>query len=189
MLSAYRLAGPLPGEKVVTILHRDIFIVLKRILLFIVLLALPVALLFMLNRLFPALNQGLIVWPIIVMSASAYLLFIWLLFFFSIIDYLLDVWIITDQRIIDIRQSGFFSRTISELRLSRIQDITSDVSGVWATIFKYGNLKVQTAAQEEKFHFEEVGHPERVRDLLIRLSSVHEAAPAPAPSLSRHEVA
>ncbi len=178
MLSVYRLAEPLPGEKVITVIHRDALIVLKRIVLFLVLLALPVVLLLMLQNLFPSLLETALVWPLILLAASAYTLFIWLLLFFSIIDYLLDIWVITDQRIIDVKQNGFFSRVIAEQRLSRIQDVMSETKGFWPTIFKYGTVIVQTASQNERISFEEVSHPERVRDLLIRVSSpVREAEP------------
>lgn len=180
MLAIYRLPDPLPGEQVLHVIHRDAFIALKRVLLFVVLLALPVALLLMINNLFPALTQHALAWPTIVISASGYLLFIWLLFFFSMVDYALDLWVITDRRIIDVRQSGFFSRTVAEQNISRIQDVSSNTSGFWPTIFKYGNVSIQTAGQQGKFHFEEIAHPDKIRDVLIKLSAEQQAAAAHA---------
>lgn len=170
----YHLPDPLPGETVLQVIHRDSFIALKRIFLFIVLLALPVGLFFMLSQLFPDLHNGLLAWPIIVLSASGYLFFVWLLFFFSIIDYILDVWVVTNERIINIEQNGFFSRTIAEQHLSKIQDVSSDVHGFWPTIWKYGNVTVQTAGEFGKFHMEEVPNPDRIRDMLVKMSSQFE---------------
>lgn len=167
----YHLPDPLPGEVVLRVIHRDAFVIIKRILLFVLLLALPIGLMFMLDQLFPLLRQSFLAWPIVVLSASAYLFFVWLLFFFSIIDYALDVWVITNERVIDIEQNGFFSRSVSEQHLSKIQDVSSEVHGFWPTIWKYGNVQVQTAGEFGKFHIEEVPHPEGVRDLLIKLSS------------------
>lgn len=169
----------MPGEQVIRIIHRDIFIALKRVGLFIVLLALPIIVLLMMSQLFPEVDESGIITIIILLSLSIYLLFIWLLFFFSIIDYLLDIWVITDRRIIDVRQNGFFSRTISEQMLSKIQDITSDIKGFWPTIWKYGNLTVQTAAEQNKFYFEEISDPEEIRDMLIRLSAATPPVTAP----------
>jgi hypothetical protein len=171
MLNLYRLPHPMPGEQVIRIIHRDTFIALKRVGLFIVLLVLPMIVLSMMSQLFPNANDTGILAIIILISLSIYLLFIWLLFFFSIIDYLLDIWVITDKRIIDVQQNGFFSRVISEQMVAKIQDISSDTHGFWPTVWKYGNLTVQTAAQTNKFYFEEISDPEEVRDLLIRLSA------------------
>ncbi len=169
----YHLPNPLPGEIVLQVIHRDAFVALKRIALFILLIALPLGLLYMLDQLFPGLRASIIAWPIIALSASAYLFFVWLLFFFSIIDYLLDVWVITNERIIDIEQNGFFSRSIAEQHISKIQDVSSDVHGFWPTVWQYGNVTVQTAGEFGKFHLEEIPHPERIRDMLIKMSSQH----------------
>lgn len=171
MLSVYRLAGPLPGEKVISVIHRDAFIAIKRVIFFLLLLVLPLILMVMIRTLFPDVIFTTWMWPMILLAASAYLFFIWLLFFFSLIDYFLDVWIITDQRIIDVRQHGFFSRSISEMRLSRIQDVSSEQHGFMPTLLHYGNVIVQTASDSNKLFFEEVAHPEHIRDVLMRLTA------------------
>ncbi len=170
MLSVYRLAGPLAGEKVISVIHRDAFIAVKRVVFFVLLLALPIIVLIMINILFPVLSEQEWIWPAVVIAASAYVFFIWLLFFFSLIDYFLDVWIITDQRIIDIRQKGFFSRSISEVRLNRIQDVSSESAGFLPTVLHFGNVIVQTASENSKLFFEEVANPEHIRDMLMRLT-------------------
>ena len=171
MLSLYRLPQPMEGEKVIRVLHRDVFIAMKRVGLFAILLLLPLLV-------FLVVNESLVInesynWVLVLVYiiTSVYLLFIWLLFFFSIIDYILDVWIITDRRIIDVRQNGFFSRTISEQLLSKIQDISSDTHGFWGTMWGYGNLSVQTAGEKNKLFFEEIPDPETVRDMLMKLAS------------------
>ncbi len=118
---------------------------------------------------FPKLLVGAVSYPLIVLAISAYYLFIWLFFFFSFLDYYLDFWIITNERIIDVSQYGFFSRTIAEQRLFRVQDVTSEVHGFLPTIFRYGNVYVQTAGSKQRFLFHEIPHPERVRDKIIKL--------------------
>ncbi len=169
MLSTYRLPDALPGEKVKTVIHRDAIIAVKRVLFFALLLALPVIVIAMVNSLFPALINVVWAWPLLLLVSSAYVLFVWLLFFFSLLDYFLDVWIITDRRIIDIRQNGFFSRSISEMHLSRVQDISSETHGFFPTVFRYGNVVIQTAGEQTKLFFEEVNHPEHIRDMLMKL--------------------
>jgi len=169
MLSTYRLPDALPGEQIKAVIHRDAFIAVKRVIFFALLLAAPVLLIAMINLLFPSLIEAIWVWPALLLAASAYVFFVWLLFFFSLLDYMLDVWIITDRRVIDVRQSGFFSRSISEVKIDRIQDVSSEMTGFLPTMLKYGNVIVQTASEQSKLFFEEVNHPEHVRDMLTKL--------------------
>ena len=86
------------------------------------------------------------------------------------IDYILDIWIISDQRIIDVRQKGLFSHDTSEVKFSRIQDISTDMSGVLQTFFKYGTVTVQTASDQDKLFFEQVPNPEQIRDMLMKMT-------------------
>lgn len=104
-----------------------------------------------------------------VLFAGGYYLFIWLFFFHHWIDYYLDVWVVTDQRIINIVQSGFFSRTISELNIVRVQDVTSSVKGSVATFLNYGQVHIQTAAEKARFVFQQIPNPRQVATEIVRL--------------------
>ena len=109
----YRLPGKLPDEKVIKVMRRDYFILFKKIIFFGLLVILPLGFFFIMSIAYPTLLAGEISYPLIILFISAYYLFIWLFFFFTFVDYYLDIWIITSERIIDIRQSGFFSRKVS----------------------------------------------------------------------------
>ena len=171
MLSIHNLPNKLSGEKIIQVLRRDIFILFKKVLLFVLLIILPAIIFYaVIVSANPDLLTGEISWPLIMLLSSFYYLFIWLFFFFSFIDYYLDVWIITDERIIDIQQRGFFSRVISEQRLYRIQDVTSEAHGFFTTILKYGNVYIQTAGAKQRFLFQEVPEPEKVRNTIIKLA-------------------
>ena len=130
----------------------------------------------MIDFLFPFLLANAWLWPILLLASSAYLLFIWLLFFFSLLDYFLDIWVITNMRVIDVRQDGFFSRSTSEIRVEWIQDISSDSEGFFATVFRYGNVTVQTAGQHNSLLFEQVPNPENIRDLLMQMVNKKEVS-------------
>ncbi len=101
---------------------------------------------------------------------AIYYLIWWNSLFYAITMYLLDFWIVTDHRVIDSRQHGFFSRTVSELSLSKIQDISVKIIGPIATLLDFGNLEIQTAGTEPKFLFEEIPHPKLVKD---RIATAH----------------
>lgn len=171
MLSIYRLPNQLPDEKIVKILRRDAFILFKKVIVFIFLMVLFIAFVYLYESLFPEAAKGQYL-PLLILVASAFLLFIWLFFFFSFIDYYLDVWIVTNERIISIEQEGFFARIISEQRLFRVQDVTSEIEGLFPTLFKYGNVYIQTAAEKERFTFEQVPDPNEVRDVIIKLAEI-----------------
>ena len=103
-----------------------------------------------------------------VVITSMYYVMVWLFFYHAFVDYHLDIWIVTDQRIINIEQGGLFDRVISELNLSKVQDVTSEIHGQFQTIFDFGTVHIQTAGEQQRFDFEEVGHPEEVARLVVR---------------------
>ena len=101
---------------------------------------------------------------------NTFLLFIWLYAFLVWVDYYFDVWIITSQRIVNIEQKGLFNREVSELQFSRIQDVTSVVDGFIPTILNFGDVYVQTAAEEERFVFRQIPDPYTIKDMVMQLS-------------------
>lgn len=171
----YNLHGRLPGEKIIKVIRKDLFILFKKIILTVFLIIFPGLAGLMLINLYPSLLDGPVSFPLIILAMSGYSLFVCLFFFFSFIDYYLDIWVITDERIIDVRQEGFFSRVVAELKLSQIQDITSELHGFFQFIFKYGNVHVQTAGKAPRFVFNEISHPEKIRDIIIKLIEENKA--------------
>lgn len=105
-----------------------------------------------------------------VLGASIFFLYGLLFCFQTFIDYWLDVFIVTDKRVLDIEQSGLFSRTVSELRMYRIQDVTAEVKGFIHTIFDYGNIHIQTAGEKQRFEFIDVAHPNQMAKMIIDMS-------------------
>jgi len=166
----YKLPGKLPDEKIIKILRKDVFILLVKFTLALVLASLPALVGFIMLSLYPNLLQGEISYPLIALAVSGYSLFIWLFLFFSFIDYYLDVWVITSERIIDVKQEGFFSRTVAELKLFKIQDVTSELKGFSKFIFRYGDVYVQTAGEVQRFAFRQIPNPEEIRDIIIKLA-------------------
>lgn len=170
MLSKNNLPNHLPGEKVEKIVHPSFILFFGKILYAVVLLVMPYILFRAFLFVLPSLAEHELVQPLFMLGGSAYFLFIWLFLFFNFIDYFLDIWIITNKRIIDIRQNGLFSRTVSEQHLDKIQDISSEIKGFIHTAFNYGNLYIQTAGEKERVEFNDVPNPERIRDIISKLS-------------------
>lgn len=104
-----------------------------------------------------------------IIALSIYTLSIFGLLIFGFIDYYLDVYVLTDHRIVDIAQNGFFKRKISELNVRQIQDVNAEVNGIFATIFHFGDVFIQTAGERENFIFRSVPHPYRTSKRILEL--------------------
>lgn len=157
-------------EKVEYVLRRHPITFVPYVALFIVLLAVPLVLYFLLTNLFPQILNGHVLYPLLVLFASIYCLSILLFFYAQFIEFYLDLWIITNDRMIDIEQFGIFSRSVSEVDLFRIQDVTTNVSGLFATFFKYGDVSVNTASVNINIVARKVPFPNKIREELIRLA-------------------
>ncbi len=164
--SANSFTGQEAGEKVILLLRRHPFYIILKLLLFAAFIFIPIFL-------------GLIFSPFLVANGlfalalfliSIWCLILWQVFFYSLTMYSLDVWIITDRRIIDSTQNGFFNRTISELHITRIQDISVHIDGPVQTFFRFGDLQIQTAGTEEKFKFIQIPNPEEVKNEIMNLA-------------------
>lgn len=98
-------------------------------------------------------------------------MFVWYLITFAFsfekfLSWYFDVYIITDERIVDIEFNNLLNKKFSEAKLSMIQDITSRVTGVAQTMFNYGTVYVQTAAEVPEISFELVPNPEKIIKVL-----------------------
>lgn len=103
-----------------------------------------------------------------------WLLMIWSVAFNTVTRYYLNQWVITNTRIIEIHQYGYFSREVSSLLLIKVQDVQSDVEGIFGTLLGYGQLEVQSAGTEEHFIMDDIADPQGLRDLIMsEITALH----------------
>jgi uncharacterized membrane protein YdbT with pleckstrin-like domain len=159
-------------EEIKYLLRRHPVTFIPQIIFLFVLMLAPIALFFIFNYMLPTIFANEIFYPFIVIVLGSFYLISYLVFFIHFIDYYLDIWIVTNDRIIDIEQFGLFSRTISELDLFRIQDVTSEVHGFFATMFDFGDLHIKTASSNIDIVFRNIRNPNLVREHLIKLSDL-----------------
>lgn len=159
-----------PNEKIVFLLRRNWFTFFKVIAFHVLLALIPLVLYFIFKEDFTKLLKGALLGPVLKLGVSVYYLSIWLFFFANFVDYYLDVWIVTTKRIINIEQKGLFARTVSELKLYSIQDVTSEIQGIIPTLLHFGNIYVQTAAETERFVFKNIDNPPIIAKRIIDLS-------------------
>ncbi len=166
---SFRLPNAQPNEKTILLLRRHPWILFRIFLVFLLLLAVPFAVYFLVN----AMNPDFLNWTgnlqraLLTIGLSLYALMAWLFLFTAWVDYYLDVWILTTERIVSMEQRGLFSRVTAEQRLSKIQDVTSVQKGKIATFLNYGYVQIQTAGAETQFIFEEIPNPNHVAQKIL----------------------
>jgi len=120
----------------------------------------PLIILFFLHSKWPNLIQGRFVNVLAVFGSAYYLLLISSIFN-AWISYYYDLYILTNDSIVDIVQNGFFNRKISQLSLTRVQDVSSKIDGIFPTMFSYGDVLVETAGERvENFLLHAVPNPQ-----------------------------
>ena len=171
-MSIKQLFSQKQGEKVEFSLRRHPIVFLGPIFIFLILAAIPYGAKMIifgdapLALAHPFLHIGLRLFVCI------YYLSIWIFFFSQFTDYYLDINIVTNDRILDIEQKGLFGRSVSELDLTRVQDVHSEIKGIIPTLLNYGTVEVQTAANEENFVFHQISDPHKVRQRILELAAL-----------------
>ncbi|MDO8559742.1 MAG: PH domain-containing protein [bacterium] len=156
MPHGFYLPHALPNEKIILLLRRHWLVLFGRELVWVVAALLPIALAWLLPGDLQGLAENPLGYPLAVVGGSAYYLFLWLFALNAFVDYYLDVWIVTNERILNIEQHQLFSRIAAEQRLSRIQDVTAETRGVFATFLHFGDVHVQTAGEQTRFVFRQI---------------------------------
>ena len=164
----YRFRDLRQDERIIKVIHRSWFYLFQQFFLLILIVSVFIFGIFFVPTFFPDLI-GKIDKSIVLFAQNFFLLAIWLYGFMLWIDYFFDIWIITSERIINIEQKGMFARKASELRFQKIQDITTEVSGFMPTIFNYGDVRIQTAGENEEFIFRTIPDPYNIKNIIMSL--------------------
>ncbi|NQV13371.1 MAG: PH domain-containing protein [Parcubacteria group bacterium] len=160
--------GKEKDERVVMLRRRHLFILFKQNSIFLLYFLIPVAI-YAVAKFWLTSILNFPIYPIFVLLISVYYSFFLLFLLIEWIDYYFDVWVITNKRLIDVDQIGLFKRVVSETRLDRIQDVTVDITGLFGTLFHYGNVHVQTAARTQRFEIRQVSNPAEIRTTILNM--------------------
>jgi hypothetical protein len=164
----YHFKGQHQNEQIIKIVRRHWFNVLQQFLIFFaIILVLIIA-----AAITPSITEDFSISQfsnIFIFAESTIAILVWIFMFFVWIDYYFDVWIITDERIVNIEQKGLFSRAVSELEFSKIQDVSTDVKGVIPTVLNFGEVYVQTAGTAGKFVFHKIPDPYHIKAIIMNL--------------------
>lgn len=67
-----------------------------------------------------------------------------LYFFWAWVGWYYSVYIATSERIIEVKQHGFFDRRVTEFGIDKVQNINYHIKGIQAVLFRYGTIEVRT---------------------------------------------
>lgn len=109
--------------------------------------------------------------PLMRVALGIWLLAVWTGAWSAFTRYFLNVWILTNQRIVEIKQPGYFNRQVSSLLLNRVQDVTTQVTGADASFLGIGDITVQSAGAVDEFHMYGIPRPEEMRDIIMKYVS------------------
>lgn len=160
-----------PGEHVVLQVRKHWFLFLTELLPYAIIAIIPFAIPNLLTLAPPMASYAELFdyhEPLARAGLGVWLLVTWTGAWGAFTKYFLNVWILTSQRIVNIKQRRYFSREVSSLFLSRIQDVTTDVSGVLSSLLGIGTIKAQTAAEDVEFIMNGIPRPEQMRDLILK---------------------
>lgn len=108
---------------------------------------------------------------------SLWLLFLWVALFVRWTDYYLDIWVITDKRVMDVEQKGLFNREITTANLGKIQNVTIEIRGMLATLFGFGDVRIETAgAEKDSIVIKTAQNPQRVKETILRAADAARAS-------------
>lgn len=94
-----------------------------------------------------------------------------LLFFYHWIGWYFSIFIVTNERLRQITQKGFFSRSVLDVGISKIQNISYNVPGFTASILGFGSLIIQTYVGD--LYLDKINHPEKIFNKLLQVLKEH----------------
>lgn len=154
-------------EKIILVMRQHWFTNVRWILITILLILAPLALTYVpILSFFPPSYQmvSVLFWYLITFAFA----------FEQFLSWYFNLYIITDERVVDIDFLNLLNKRFSDAKINMIQDVTSQVSGLSQTILNYGNILIQTAAEQNQFVFEKVPNPDIVTKILQQLRQEEE---------------
>lgn len=73
-----------------------------------------------------------------------------------------DIWVVTNQRLVDSLKRHWFHHHMASVDLVDIEDVAVVREGLLRTVFDFGDVQVQTAAQQANFILSAVPRPSAV---------------------------
>lgn len=93
--------------------------------------------------------------------------FMLLIVFIATVIYYQSQIVLTDKTITQTIQTSLFSKKTSQLAISSVEDVTANSNGFFPTTLNYGKLLIETAGEQENFHFDYCPHADHYAKLVL----------------------
>ncbi len=119
--------------------------------------------------LFPLLRIGIV---------GLYLFFAGLSIVFFVIFRVLICWlgtcyIITNKRIIAVERTGYFKRTVYEILLTSVSELSYQTKGLFQTLFSFGTLTLTLTTSRGNFILKNIASPDTILERISKLVGEH----------------
>lgn len=177
-----------PDEKILIVVREHWFRLFIKVAVVALLLLLPAILRALLGDDLPLLDteRGA---AIIALVLRFYYLGLLLALFVVWILYYLNLHIVSEERIVDIDQTGLLNHIVSELNIETIEDVSSQTTGLFGNLLNYGTVFIQTAGATERFQFEKVPNPARIASVILELYEQQTTREKPKPWIPSYNFA
>jgi hypothetical protein len=95
------------------------------------------------------------------------------------ISWYYSVYIVTDQRLLQIKQKGFWTRSVVDISLNQIQMVNYEVSGMQETMLGFGTIMMQTYVGDLVIH--DVHKPAEIQQKVLGILRDKGIIPTPPP--------
>lgn len=169
MININSIPNKRPNEAVLTHLWPHPLVFFRILFYYIVLFVIPPFIYTFINYVTPGVFDSLSIMPVLLALMFTYYLLIMVFVLTIWMDNYLDVDTLTNERLILRTQNGLFNRTVSDIELYRVQDVSVNQKGFLKTVFNYGDLRVQTAGKDPGFTLTSIANPVKISRLIQRL--------------------
>jgi hypothetical protein len=147
------------GERIILMLRHHPVVNVRWILISLILLTVPTLL--SVFGVFSLLPSG---FPLVI--TLAWYLFVSAYAIEGFLNWCFNVYFITTLRIVEINFSNLINKKVSDAEVTKIQDVSYTLGSFIRTMFNFGNVFIQTAADVQEFKFDSVPNPEKVAKIL-----------------------
>ncbi len=151
-------SGQRAGEEVVFILFKHWFVLAKQLMKagFIILFSLLIPI-------WLGFASAIFQHPLPAIVFYGWLVF-WVLYMVAgYLTWFKDRFILTTERVINIDQTGLWSRKVHEIELSQVQHVSHEVRGLPATIFNFGHITIQATGAPDVV-LDDIADPAEVQE-------------------------
>lgn len=92
-----------------------------------------------------------------------------LLLFKTLFVWQKNILIITTHRVVDFDRQGFFHEEVSNVAYDQLEDVMGKISGFWGTIFRYGNIVIQSGSGKVQVVVDRIKQPVFVQQGIAEL--------------------